>query len=249
MKKENLIETLEDLGLSENESRVYFASLSLGTSTILKISRAAEIKRTTTYTVIESLQKKGLVNINIEGLKKTYVAESPERLETILDQRKEKLHSQLPEFLSLYNLKGGESLVKYYEGKEAIKTVYESNIRDIKPREEYMVISNNDKVYAIYGDWFQNFIGRRGKLNINIRMIFQDNEAGREAKKYERNFNHTIRFLPKETNLETNLVVTPQRALIHQLDTPIIGIVIENKSVIRMHQQLFEVLWNTCKDN
>jgi len=249
MKKENLIETLEDLGLSENESRVYFASLSLGSSTIQKIAKAAEIKRTTTYTVVESLQNKGLMNVNIEGLKKTFVAENPERLEVIVDQRKEKLHNQLPEFLSLYNLKGGESIVKYYEGKEAVKTVYESNLRDIKPREEYMVISNSEKLFNLYGDWFPKFIERRGKLNINIRMILRNNETSREQKKYEKNFNQTIRFLPNETELMTNLVVTPQRVLIHQLDSPIIGIVIENKSAIQMQQQLFEILWSTCKDN
>jgi sugar-specific transcriptional regulator TrmB len=244
----NLVKTLENLGLTENESRVYFASLSLGPTTIQKISRTAEVKRTTVYTVIESLRKKGLININIEGLKKTFVAESPERLEVIVDEKRDQLRSQLPEFLSLFNLKGGESVVKYYEGREAIKSVYESNIRDIRPNEKYMVVSNADRVFDIYGKWFDKFVERRGKLNIDIRMILQDSEWSRNYKKYERNYNHVIKFLPEETDLVTNLVITPQRVLIHQLNAPIIGIVIENKSVIKMHQEMFEVLWKTCTE-
>ena len=95
MKKENLVKTLEDLGLTENESRVYFASLSLGPSTVQRIAKASEVKRTTTYSVIESLQKRGLININVSGFKKTYVAESPEKLERMIEEKKENLRNIL----------------------------------------------------------------------------------------------------------------------------------------------------------
>ena len=247
MKKRGLIEILQDLGLNENESRVYFASLSLGPGTVQKIAKASEVKRTTVYTVIESLQKRGLMKIEVKGFKKLYVAESPEKLERILEERKERFMDQLPEFMSVYNLKGGESFIKYYEGQEAVKSVYESNLKDIKHGEKYMVISNAEKVFDIYGKWFDKFVEKRAKLNIDIRMILQDNDHSRDYGKLEKNYNHKVRFLPKKTELITNLVITPQRVLIHQLNPPIMGIVIENKSAIQMHQQLFEVIWETCK--
>lgn len=249
MKKIGLIDILKDLGLSEKEAKVYFASLSLGKTTIQKISTFSTVKRTTTYSIVKSLQKRGLIKVVIEGFKKKYLAESPERLEMIIDQRRDNFLDQLPEFLSVYNLKGGESFIKYYEGEEAVKSVYEENIKNIKPNEDYMVISNAGKVFDIYGKWFDKFVERRGKLNIKIRMILQDNHWSRDYKKHERNFNQKIRFLPQETSLVTNLVITPQRVLIHQLNPPVVGIVIENKSVIQMHQQLFEVLWGTCRQN
>lgn len=248
-KKEKIIKTLEDMGLSENESRVYIASLSLGPSTVQNIAKAAEIKRTTVYTLIESLQKKGLMNIDIAGFKKIYNAASPEQLESVIDQKRENFKKQLPDLLSLYNLKGGESFIKYYEGKEAVMSVYENILKDIKPHERYMVVANAEKVFDIYGKRFNQFVERRAKLNLDIQMIFQDSAWSREYKKYERNYNCSVRFLPKETDLVTNLVVTPQRVLIHQLNPPIIGIVIENKSVIQMHQEIFEILWKTCEEN
>lgn len=248
MRNSKLTEILREIGLSDNESKVYLAALSLGPTTIKKIANSAEINRTTAYPVISALQTKGLMKIDVEGFKKRYVAESPERLESIIDQSRERFKKRLPDFLSLYNLEGGEGFIKYYEGQEAVKSVYEKNIKDIKPGEEYMVISDAEKVFDMYGQWFDKFIERRGKLNINIRMILQNNPWAQDYKKYERNYNQSIRFLPKEIDLVTNLVVTPQRVLIHQLNPPIIGIVIENKSAIKMHQQLFEVLWNTCKD-
>ena len=58
MKNDKLVKILENLGLSDNEARVYLASLSLGSTTIMKIAQTAEIKRTTVYSVIDSLKQK-----------------------------------------------------------------------------------------------------------------------------------------------------------------------------------------------
>ncbi len=244
MKNNALLDILHNLGLSENESKVYFSCLSLGPSTILRIAKAAELKRTTVYSVIESLKQKGLVGIEINGFKKKFVAEDPAKLEVILEARRKKLHDSLPEFSALYNLRGGESFIKYYEGLEAVKNVYESLIRDIKPHQDYLIIGNQDAWIDLDKDYLSNFMDRRAKLPINIRMLLIDSKSSREWKTQERNFNAQIKILPLNTKLRTNLVITPQRVLIHQLVHPIIGIVIENKSVIQMHQEMYEIMWN-----
>ena len=247
MKNNKLVENLKELGLTENESRVYFSALSLGPTTILKISQSAELKRTSVYSIIESLKQKGLMNIQVDGFKKKFVAEDPNKLEVMLEIKKKKLDVILPEFSALYNLQGGESVIKYYEGIEAVKGVYESMIRDIRPGEDYLVFSNQDQWLILDKEYFMDFLYRRAKLPIKIRMIFQDTEMAHEWKAMERNFNAAVRILPKETQLKTNLVITPQRVLIHQLTQPIIGIVIENKSVIQMHREMYEIIWKSLK--
>jgi sugar-specific transcriptional regulator TrmB len=248
MKNNQLVETLKELGLTENEAEIYFTTLSLGPSTIMKIARASEIKRTTIYSVIDSLRQKGLVNIQIEGFKKKFVAEDPRKLEEILETRRNRFRSLLPEFDALYNLKGGESFIKYYEGVSAIKGVYESLIRDVKPHDDYLVMGNQDYWLSLDKEFFMDFLYRRAKLPINIRMMFQESKLAHEWKSQERNFNSRVKILPPNTKLNTNLVITPQRVFIHQLIHPIIGIVIENKSVIQMHKEMYEVIWNALKE-
>src|ERR1700752_4994326 len=103
MKNEKLVETLKELGLADHEAKVYFGALSLGPGTILRIADASEVKRTTVYSVIESLKQKGLINVEINGLKKLYTAAAPEKLESILVQRKDRFKDLLPEFSALYN--------------------------------------------------------------------------------------------------------------------------------------------------
>lgn len=248
MKNTKLIELLEELGLSENESKVYFASLSLGPATIIKIARTAEIKRTTVYSVVESLKQKGLMSLEIKGFKKLYVAENPDKLETILETRRHRLKNLLPEFSAIYNLKGGESLIKYYEGLESVKGVYEGLIRDVRPHEDYLIVSDQHKWITADKEYFLNFTRRRAKLPINIRLLLQDTPDAREFQKHEKMYNFKIKILPPQTKLNTNLVVIPQRSLIHQLTPPIIAIVIENKSVIQMFREMFEIMWKAIPD-
>ena len=142
MKNTSLTNTLTTLGLTDHEAAVYLAALSLGPATILKIAGVAEIKRTTVYSVIESLKIKGLMAIHVKGFKKLFVAENPEKLKTILLTRQSLLAQTLPEFLALYNLKGTESTIKYYEGLAGVKSVYESLLTDVRPKEDYLIISH-----------------------------------------------------------------------------------------------------------
>ena len=248
MKNNQLIQTLTELGLNEKEANVYVSALSAGPSPILKIAQAAGLKRTTVYSVIESLKQKGLMTIELKGWKKLFAAEDPEKLETILETRRLKFKNLLPEFSALYNLKGGESFIKYYEGLEAMKSVYEGLIRDVRPHEDYSIIADQRRWYELAPEFFEDFTRRRAKLPINIRMLLQDTLTARKFKKHEKIYNLKIKFLPEGTSLITNLVVIPKKVMIHQLTPPIMAMVIENKSIVQMHQQLFELIWRSTPD-
>lgn len=246
--QKHLQESLKNLGLSEHEAQVYYASLALGPSTVLKIARAAGLKRTTVYYVIDALERQGLMSVEVRGFKQLYASESPEKLARLIDRRRDEFQKLLPEFSALYNLKGGESTIKYYEGLESVKNVYESMLRDVRPQENYLVISDTQRWTNLDPKYFLDFRARRAKLNINRRLLLQDTPPAREYQKFQANYGEIIKLLPKETKLVTNLMVIPRRAVIHQLTPPIMAIVIENKSVIQMHQQLFEILWKSLPD-
>jgi len=250
MKKEQYLEILRNVGLTDHEARVYFSMISLGPSTILKISKSAEIKRTTTYSVIESLMKKGLAKIEVHGFKKLFSAETPEKIDGIIEKRRDQLKTKLKDFLGIYNQGGEETLIKIYEGADATKQIYNSLIQDIKPGEDYLIISDIKKAYDFDNDFFVALRERRSKLPIKVRVLLNDRESKEAQKFYEfqKNFNLKAKFLPPNTKLTINMVVTPERLVIHQLDEPITAIVIENKSTIKAHQEMFEVMWNSLED-
>lgn len=249
MQKNHLAAILEDIGLSENQAKVYLAALSLGPSTVQKISQAAEIKRTTVYSVIDSLKSTGLMITQVKGFKNLFVAERPEKLKSILEARKEKFKKYLPEFSALYNLKESGSFLKYYEGLEAVKSIYKDLLREVKPHEDYLVISNSEPWFNLDPLYFQSYIERRAKLNIKIRLLLQDSKIAQEHKRLERNYNEKIKILPKGTSLSISMAIIPNKIMFHQTKPPILAIVVENQNIIQMHRELFEIIWNTISDN
>ncbi len=246
--KNKLLKVLNELGLTEKESKVYLALLSLGEVTVLSISKEAGIKRTTVYSVLESLKQKGLVEVVVRGFKTFYRAINPENLAAIIEERQQKLNRYLPDFLSLYNASAEESYLRYYEGLPAIKSIYEDLLKSVKLGDDYLVISDQEKWYSLDPEYFEDFLRRRSKLNIKIRLLLQDSPMARRYQKMQEFYNETIKLLPAGTKLDTNLVIIPQRVVIHQTVPPIKAIVIDSPIVAKMHKEFFEIMWQFLPD-
>lgn len=245
MLKNKLITTLTELGLTEGEASVYFASVTLGSASVLQIANAAGIKRTSTYSLLESLIAMGLMSIEVVGLKKRFVAEPPDKLESILDVRRQKLQTILPEFEALYNLQGGEGFIKYYQGVVGMHKAYDSILTDLQPRQDYMVLANEEYWYNLDPEYFEGYRQKRSKINANARLLLQDSKVAREHLKTQKNYNCTVKLLPAGVGLQTNLAIIPKKVTIHQLVQPIVTIVIETQSVVSMHREMFNLIWNS----
>ena len=248
MKQNKLISTLTGLGLSDKEAAIYCAALSLGATTIAKIADSAAVKRTSAYSVVESLKNRGLMNIEMAGWKKLYRVSPPERLEQIVESRHDELRGMLPAFSAITSLGAGESMIKYYQGLQSVKNVYEGLIQDVRPQEEYCIISDCKKWYELDEKYFEDFSRRRAKLPINIRLLLIDNEWGRGWKRRECELKFKVKFLAPKTELSTNLVFIPKRVIIHQLNHPVFAIAIENDNIIKMFSEMFGMLWGTASE-
>lgn len=250
MNSQQLENALRDLGLNENEAGVYRAALSLGPTSVLRLARATGIKRTTAYSVIESLKQRGLMMIEVKGFKKRFVAEHPAKLDGILTAQRAQLDQILPQLTALYNLRGEESTIRYYEGLVGVKSAYEGLLHDIGPNEDYLVISHGEDWLNLDRKFFEKFTERRAelsrKLQFRIRVLLQDSPSARNFfKAREKMYNFQVKFLPPGTTLTTSLAVIPKRLVIHQLTPPVMALVIENHSTIQLHRELFEIIWKS----
>ena len=140
------------------------------------------------------------------------------------------------------------STIRLHEGKEAIKHVYNDLLERIRPHEYYNVLGNIDLWMNIDEKFFSDFIYRRSKRKINVRVLLQHSELAAEHKRCERNYSEQVKLLPPDTVFDTNLVTTPQLSVMHQLTTPTSALVVENTNIARMHQQIFDMLWTTISN-
>lgn len=238
--------TLLGLGFSENEAQVYLASLALGPTTILEIARAAQVKRTTVYDVVERLRQKGLIVIQMNGLKKLYAPEHPQKLSMIAQLQQAQLQQSLPDFEVLYNTQGGDNLIRVYEGLEAVKTVYESLLKALGPKDTYDAIGDHDTWIGIDEDFFTKIKYDFVKKRINTRLLLRDTDKARVLR--DNPLSYKVKLFPTDMEITSDVILVPGKVIIHRHLAPTSIIVIENKSVLQTHRQMFEIMWNAVPE-
>src|SRR3989344_1097105 len=177
-----MFEKLKNLGLSENEAKVYMAMLELGPSVVVEISRKSQINRPTTYVQIESLKKKGLVSTQTKGKKQYFIAESPDKLELLIDSelktiedRKSELNNFLPELLNLFNTSGQRPHVKFFEGKEGVLALQ----REFQKTDDTPIcgITSLDNVFEIFPEFENTYVKKRVQKKIPTKTIYTSMEG------------------------------------------------------------------------
>ena len=245
LKDDKIIDSLKEFGLEENEALVYFASLSLGITTILKLSNQSGVNRTTVYEVVESLGRKGLIKKEIKGIKTLFSPEHPQRLENSLEAKRASLSKLLPELEGKFHLKSTGSSIKYYEGLAAIKNLYADMFDELKSQDFYYAVSNNAEWEALDDSYFlKNHVEKFSFKKVDRRLLFIDSPETQKRKTFEKNFNEKVKILPKDSNIHVDMCVTPYKLIFFQLHEPLVALVVENKTMINTQKEIFELLWD-----
>lgn len=168
---------LQTLGLSEKEAAVYLAALELGPETVQHLARRAGVNRPTAYVQIESLKQKGLVSEVERGKKTLFMAESPERLKSLLnvaekeiDFKRAEVERVLPGLQELFASRGEKPRVRFFEGKEAAKAMADEYLKVKNKKIESFI--NLDRVLDIFPKHLQDYTPRRIAKGIRGYVIY-----------------------------------------------------------------------------
>lgn len=95
-RREQIVSSLVDFGLTRTEAQVYLALVRKGSCTAYRLAKDAGLYRANTYQAIDSLIAKQLVTSSMMNHKQQLTAVSPESLLTVMQLKKEKLESIIP---------------------------------------------------------------------------------------------------------------------------------------------------------
>jgi sugar-specific transcriptional regulator TrmB len=235
-------------GLKENEADVYVSALKLGPTPILPIAHETGIRRTTVYEIIKSLTSKGLMTTELKGFKKLFCATHPQSLVSIFENKKDNLETMIPELTTLYKAQGSGNSIKTYESLGSIKSLYTEILNNYRSGDFCYVVGDTDKFIQNDPKFFMKYIEDRAKLNMNIKVIIADSEMSRERKKNARNYNSQIKILPENTKLSANFTVTKNIFLTQAVEGAQLAITTNNKEIINLQKNLFEILWNSLPE-
>ena len=251
MKKETSIQKqLEIVGLSSNEVAVYIALLELGRGTVSQISRKALLNRTTGYDVLNRLVIKKLVSISGREPKQEYVAESPDQIENLilteLEKRQQELDSArqiIPELKSMHNV-AGRPQIRFYEGTEGLRQVYEDTLSSHEPIRAYASV---DDVHKALPGYFPEYYKRRAKKLIPIRAIFTDTVEGRELAKHDEEEIRDSAFVSAEKyGFHPEINIYDNKIMIASWREKL-GIIIESGEIADAMKKIYELAWLQAK--
>ncbi len=224
---------LREFGLNDNEIRVYKACLELGSSSVTKISERANIYRTLTYEVLNSLSEKGLVSYVVKDKKKYFEAASPRKFIHILDERKKKINEILPDLINIQKSVKTKPSITLYEGKEGVKTALENILQEAK---SFYAFSPNKAMFNILKYYFPNFFERRAKAGIKVKAIVDQPP-------------YTTKLLEHKIikkNVKVGYWIYNNKVIFFDCskENPI-AVVIENKEIAKTMKLTFDILWDS----
>ena len=235
-------EVLEQLGLTEAESKVYLALLELGSSQAGKITSKTGIHRRTVYDSIERLIEKGLVSFISQNNIKFFESVDPQQLLEILKEKQDNLKQILPQLNLLHKSSKEKQETTFFRGKLGLKSVFNHQIEVGK---EILVFGASVDAPNILKAYFPHYDRERVKKKINVKIVFDESVKNNDYIKSIPNAD--IKFIPKEYSSPAAINVYGDNvAIILWSDEPI-AILIKNRDIAKGYKNYFNLLWNTAK--
>lgn len=245
---------LEKLGLSEKEASVYLAAIQTGPSSVQKIAQKSKVNRATTYVIIESLIDMGMMSTYDEGKKTFYVAERPQRLVEHFSQKEEdikkkigKLKGIIPELDLLYNDYSDKPRIRYFEGVDGLRAVYDDFADSLAENDEiYTFLPYDDfQGSALQSKW-KGVREKRVAKKIKAKVIYTSKKGRRieyeVAGKRRKQEHYYVPF--EKYPFKGGMNIYGNKVFMIDYQGKLGGVVIENKTLADMLKNIFKIIWD-----
>ena len=244
------LETLQAIGLSPNEAKIYESLLGSGELSVPEISEKTKVHKRNIYDTIPRLLNKGLV-YQIAGSKEArYAAVEPGKLSDLIWEKESRLEKILPDLSKQFKKTSSGEAVYVYKGKEGFKNY----LRDI------LKIGKDVYFIGAKGGWFDRdlqtyiakFLNSAKKKHIKYFHIF-DHEIKSQAPELLASLGKPYRFLPPgysttgAIDIFGDHVVTFSGLTLKHISEDVTLTVIVNRELASCYRTWFKFMWDQLK--
>ncbi|MBU1029306.1 hypothetical protein KKE28_03830 [Patescibacteria group bacterium] len=246
--EENLVKELEEIGLSEKEARIYLAALELGPATAQQIATKALINRPTTYIMIESLTKKGLMSSYRKGKKTMFDPSPPTQLKYILANQKrilEKRQTQIENLILRLSNKTSttaqnKAAVTLIEGIEGVIDFQNSVLQMSTDHEIFELVNIDESKKYIPKDVFADDLRNTIKSLYRIKCLYTSDEKVALDKLGE---NIIFKSIKTDDKIDAELIIYGQKATFIIYNDPPSVLTISSSAIAKTLSAIFNVAW------
>lgn len=230
-------ESLRKAGLTGNESIMFVQLLKYGEQSANDISKKIGMDRTLAYTVLNNLIEKGLANYIIKSDKKFFKASDPSNLINPIMEREIFVRDLIPKLKAMEKSENVEHEVNVYEGKEAIRNMY--NL--FKKHKKILSFGATGRAYDYLYEspvLTKDLIRQGIKGRIITSKRYKDHPITRIK---------TIDVKYVDYESETTTTIFGNYVMNHIAKEKPIVILIKNKEMADTYRKHFELLWKIAK--
>lgn len=247
--------TLEKLGLKDDEIKTFIFLLENGEQTAGNLAKKSGLSRPSLYGFLKKLKEIGLVAESQKNGIKTFHSNSQEQIQTILDERIKDLEngkSDIERIFTNLNMGTLTTIPKFqiFEGQKEIRGI----LRDILLHRNIETISCMPIKSAIEvagEDFFRELNIGRIKRNIYVRALWPHSQSvSLEKHPYMGNgkeFLREIRMTPPDIEYEMGYWVYGSKALFLSSKKERVGFIIESPELVQLLKTQFEFIWASSK--
>ncbi|MFA6887949.1 MAG: helix-turn-helix domain-containing protein [Candidatus Woesearchaeota archaeon] len=246
--------TLEEIGLTKNEIKIYLALLELGLTSTGKIIKKTGIHTSKVYDGLERLADKGLVSHIIIANIKHFNAVDPERILNFLYDKKKNIENQektVEEILPALKLKrqlvGDDTEAEIFQGWKGMETVYQLMLKVLKKGDvNYVFGASKGEDEEGVRIFFNKHALRLAKKGIKQRIIFNESARGNIQETIQHSTLNQIRHMQYTTPAEINLWADKTMIVILRKKPTVI--LISDAKVTDSFKKYFEFMWIMAKE-
>lgn len=243
-----LVSDLQNLGMTEEEAKVYLTVLELNGSYVSAIAKRAKVNRVGCYYTLDNLVKKGLLTSFAKNKIKYYSAESPKVLVNLMEEKFERAQALLPELMSLSSVLAYKPKIQYFEGLQGIKTIFEATL---EAKTEIVGYTNLDELPKVVPpDYLRDYAKRKIEKGIRTRMLSPLTPQALEyMKRYypskgSRELTEVLFINPNEYPFEYEINIYDHFVSVISLSKEeLIGMIFESPLYARTQRSIFNLAW------
>lgn len=239
----DLLHILRSIGFDEKESALYLAGLSLGSAPASAYAKTAKLNRITAYNTLEGLARRGLLTVSRTARAKRYQPVPPDHLAIEARKNADALQRVLPELRSLQGKDQRRPVVRFFEGWDGVRRVYEDTLT---ARSELLNYANSAEVRRFWPQYDEEYVAERVRRRIRLRGIAPDDEAGRKVHGEDRKRLREIRLVSgNDFDFRNEINIYDHKVAICSFGSAeaLFGVIIESVEVAETQRQVFEMAW------
>jgi len=240
------------IGLNKNQIIVYETLLKKGPLKANKIYQKTPFKRVLVYKILNDLINLRLVEKDETiGPVAVFKPTHPFTLQELVDKKTANLKDvqavlkgTLPKLISDFNLISGKPGVRFFEGVEGLKQIYEDTL------------INNKKIYGLVAlgavepnlnQWLDTvYVEKRAKAGIFMQAITPDSKAAQTYHELDKKYLRESLVVPADQypmKVEINIYAKNKIAFISFQESELIGIIVESPAIYATMRTFFKLAW------